>query len=269
MKKSNRVALLALMIIISGIWMASCTSSKTQIEATKSLPIESQPAEEPTILPTSTPLPPTATPITPVISPSSASGTAELVAPLGSAAIIDGAFSPGEWDDAFSTSLANGGELMIMHNDGYLYLGIRSREMGFGSICTASDDRVSILHSSAGLGTAIFVKDGDDWLRTQQFSYCCWDTTQSVLNSFLGREGWAASVGTKGAPDEMEYQIDMNGGPLTLAVVYVDDFSFESALHWPENLDDDCLGLALQADDPPERLVFFPDTWVTITAEKE
>ncbi len=67
----------------------------------------------------------------------------------------------------------------------------------------------------------------------------------------------------------MEYQIAMNDGSLTLAVVYVDDFSFEKALYWPDNLDDDCLGLALIPEDPPQRLFFSPETWVMIIASTE
>jgi hypothetical protein len=187
-----------------------------------------------------------------------------LQVPKGQAAIIDGVFSPGEWDSALVTDLADGGELMIMLDGGYLYLGIRSRAMGFGSICTVDDDRVAILH-----GTAIFEKDGKDWRRIQQFSYCCWGATQSVLDDFLHDEGWVASIGPMGVPEEMEYQIAMPDGSLTLAVVYVDDFSFESALHWPETLEDDCLGLALIPEDPPERLEFSPGTWVTIVAASE
>jgi hypothetical protein len=185
------------------------------------------------------------------------------------APIIDGSFSEGEWEGAMMIDLTNGGEMMVMHDGGYLYLGIRSRDMGFGSICTLDENRVSILHSSAGLGTAIFERDGADWLRVQQFSYCCWASTRSQLDDFLQEEGWVASVGTKGAPDEMEYQIAMPDGALTLAVVYVDDFTFETALHWPLDLEDDCHGLALIPEDPPERLMFSPDTWVTILASSD
>jgi Tol biopolymer transport system component len=178
--------------------------------------------------------------------------------------VVDGRFSVGEWDDALVTGLKNAGELRLMHANGYLYLGIRSRDMGFGSICTIEDNQVSILHSSAGLGTAVFVRGGEGWQRIRQFSYCCWTANQGELDDFLQREGWVASVGTKGASDEMEYQIKLNDGELTLAVVYIDDFTFETALYWPDHLDDDCLGLALIADDPPERLQFSPETWVTI-----
>jgi hypothetical protein len=201
--------------------------------------------------------------------PGASTSPVELLVPQGNAAMIDGTFSPGEWDGALMTDLTNGGELMLVHDDGYLYLGIRSRAMGFGSICTADENQVSVLHSSAGLGTAIFERDVDDWRRIQQFSYCCWGATQGVLDEFLLTDGWVASVGTRGVPEEMEYQIAMSDRSLTLAVVYVDDFTFETALYWPENLEDDCLGLALTAEDPPERLSFSPETWVTIIASPE
>ncbi len=207
-------------------------------------------------------VPPTAALPTETASPSSP----VIQVPDGNMPTIDGTFSSGEWDGALTTDLVNGGELMLMHNDGYLYLGIQSREMGYGSICTADDNQVSILHSSAGLGTAIFERDGPDWRRIQQFSFCCWEAYQSELNAFLQRDGWVASVGTKGVPEEMEYKIAMNDGSLNLAVVYVDDFTYETVLYWPENLNDDCLGLVLIPEDPPERLSFSPETWVTITA---
>lgn len=192
-----------------------------------------------------------------------------LEVPQGPIPAIDGNFSEGEWDSALRTELTNGGEMMLMHNEGYLYLGILSRDMGFGSICTVEGDQVSVLHSSAGLGTAIFERDGDDWLRVQQFDYCCWGATESMLDGILRRDGWIASVGTRGNPQEMEYKIALIDGSLTLAVVYIDDFSFEEALYWPAHLDDDCLGLALIPEDPPERLLFSPETWVTVFATEE
>jgi len=279
----STIGLVCLLTIIS---IVGCSREPAQDEASGSLPDGNKatdiPAPPPTITATAQEFPP-ATVENEVLqdqasgqrsAPSEATGQATpgttiIEAPAGIAPSIDGTFSPGEWDGAMSLPLTNGGELMIVHNDGYLYLGIRSRDMGFGSICTTNDDQVSVLHSSAGLGTAIFERDGDDWLRTQQFSYCCWGAPESEVADFLQREGWVASLGTQGVPKEMEYQIEMKDGALTLAVVYVDDFSFESALYWPENLNDDCLGLALTADDPPERLTFSPDSWVSIIAETE
>jgi hypothetical protein len=207
---------------------------------------------------------------TPVVSSTATQPAASTIhVPHGNAPTIDGTFSPGEWDGALTTDLTNGGVLLLMHDSGYLYLGIRSRAMGFGSICLSDDNHVSILHSSAGFGTAVYEKDDQGWHRTRQFSYCCWGVDQSKLREFLQTEAWVASVGTRGVPEEMEYQIAMNDGSLTLAVVYVDDLTFETALYWPETLDDDCLGLALIPEDPPHRLSFSPETWVEVIASTE
>jgi hypothetical protein len=269
MKKSDSPFGVASIFIFLFLWLGSSGCSARQPRATERPQVEEQTAEESTPSPTNPPLPSTITPISPTNTPKPESEPTSLQVPLGGAASIDGIFSAGEWDNALLADLANGGELMLMHNDGYLYLGIRSRAMGVGSICTVDDSRVSILHSSGGLGTAVFEKDGADWRRTRQFSYCCWEATQNTLDEFLQTEGWVASVGTKGVPEEMEYKIAMNNGSLTLAVVYLDDFTFTTALHWPENLDDDCLELALIPEEPPERLSFSPQTWVRATAALE
>jgi formylglycine-generating enzyme required for sulfatase activity len=190
-----------------------------------------------------------------------------IEAPQGNPATLDGILSPDEWDGARVEELTGGGELLLMHDDGYLYLGIRSRALGYGSICVAQGDQISILHSSAALGTAVFEKDEHDWKRTRQFAWCCRSLTDhSQREEHLQREGWSASIGYLGTPEEMEYQIAIPEGALTLAVVYQKGQDASSAHWWPENLDDDCLGLVLLPDNPPERLQFSPEKWMTIIA---
>ncbi len=55
---------------------------------------------------------------------------ARVFAPQGSPPTIDGTLSPGEWDAANVETFADGSELLLMHADGYLYLGIRANEPG-------------------------------------------------------------------------------------------------------------------------------------------
>ena len=215
--------------------------------------------------PTDTLIPPTATIMLPADTPEFPNLSVEV--PQGTPATLDGILSPDEWNGACTKDLAGGGELLLMHDDGYLYLGIRSRTMGYGSVCIAQDNQISILHSSAALGTAVFEKDEDDWRRTRQFSWCCRSRTDnSQREAHLQQEGWSASIGYLGTPEEMEYQIAMREGTLTLAVVYQEGPNMDSALWWPKSLDDDCLGLVLLPDNPPERLRFSPEKWMTVTA---
>ena len=152
--------------------------------------------------------------------------------------------------------------MYLMQNDGYLFVGIASRTMGYGSICLASENAVSLLHASAALGTAVYEKDDQGWQRTRQFSYCCRETSPGPQqDEHLQEEGWLASIGYMGIPGEMEYQILMPEGGLTMGVVHQTGRSVTEALRWPETLDDDCLGVVGISDDPPERLEFFPETW--------
>jgi hypothetical protein len=182
--------------------------------------------------------------------------------PPGTPATIDGTFSPGEWDDAMLFTIDAARKLYLMHRDGYLYLGIDSGTMGYGSICIAQDDQISILHASAALGMAVFERDGSGWQRIRQFSWCCRETSPGPRQTqHLQEEGWLASIGYMGVSDEMEYQIAMPEGGLTMAVVYQAGRSVTGALRWPDTIDDDCLGLVGIADDPPERLEFSPETW--------
>jgi hypothetical protein len=200
--------------------------------------------------------------------PASTAPTIEV--PEGDPATIDGVFSSAEWSRALKTELTGGQELRLMHSGGYLYLGISSRAMGYGSICLSQNGKVSILHSSAALGTAAYERDSDSWRRTRRFSWCCRSHAPSAeRDEHLRREAWMASIGYMGTADEMEYQIAMDAGNLTLAVVYQEGSDLDSALWWPEGLEDDCLGLVLLGGDPPETLQFSPEKWVTVVASPD
>ena len=195
-----------------------------------------------------------------------------LQVPQGSPAEIDGILSPGEWEDALVVEPLGGGQFYFKHSGGYLFFGIQSNpmdvgEVGYGSVCLSQNDQISILHASAALGTAIYVQDGDGWQQTQQFSWCCrsrYDSTEREQH--LQEVGWTASIGYLGPEEDMEYQVAMPEGRLTLGFVYVELLEEWNPLYLPDNLEDDCLGLALLSDDPPERLEFSPDNWLTVIA---
>ena len=196
--------------------------------------------------------------------------TSSLQAPLGRPATLDGRLSPEEWDGAHVEELTGGGELLFMVSEGYLYLGIRARAMGYGSICLSQGDQVSILHSSAALGSSAYERDAEGWHRTRQFSWCCRLSDEGKeRDSLLQQEGWAASIAYLGVENEMEYQIAMEEGSLTLAVVYQEGHNQASALWWPGSLEDDCLGIVSLPGDPLERHEFLPEEWITITAPAE
>jgi hypothetical protein len=192
--------------------------------------------------------------------------------PQGKPESIDGTISPGEWDDAVVERFTDGSELFLMHNEGYLYLGIRANtsEMIVGNVFINSGEEVRILHASAALGTAIYLNESDVWGQTQAFIWCCRDTSESesardARLAFLQEDGWVATNSRIGRPNELEYQIKIGNEPLHLAVNYIRASDPNVKIPWPDELNDDCIkptpgGL-------PEQLNFSLDEWALIGLE--
>ncbi len=190
--------------------------------------------------------------------------------PLGNPPTMDGTLSPGEWDDATVEAFADGSELLLMHADGYLYLGIRSNtpEMIAGNVFVHYVDEIAILHVSAALGTAIYQQGEDNWQQVQPFIWQCRSTSlsdaaQAERDTFLQQEGWVAANSRMGTPAELEYRIKIREDILHLAVNLLRSSQPNEKISWPADLEDDCIkptpgGL-------PSQLQFSPDRWATIS----
>jgi Tol biopolymer transport system component len=191
--------------------------------------------------------------------------------PQGTSVAIDGNISPEEWAGAAVETFADGSELLLLQNEGHLYLGIRGNttEMIVGNIFINRNDEISILHASAALGTAIYQQEEDSWQQTQTFEWCCRGTSNSASDQaerddFFQHEGWISVNARMGTPNELEYQIIIGDAPLRLAVNYlkVSSDPNDEKIAWPSNLTDDCSkptpgGL-------PTQFNFTPDIWVSL-----
>jgi len=124
-----------------------------------------------------------------------------------------------------------------------------------------------VVHSSLGLGMAVFERTEKAWLRTQTFDWTCWteeDTlaAQEQQEDLLRTEGWHASVMGAGSPGEMEGQIPWRGSPLRLSVTYfTGDGTNERTAWWPEQAQDACRNKSLIQGRPSARLGFQPEQW--------
>ena len=196
-----------------------------------------------------------------------------FIAPRGNSAIIDGRILPDEWGEAARVKLAYG-ELLLMQDGDYLYLGITSDFLGLGSVCVYWDGAISVLHSSAALGTATYVETDGGWQKTGDFVWSNRDTSnsqsaQQARQRHLEAEKWLASNGNMGEPGEMEYQIAMTDGAVRLAVTYLMSPDFISTDFWPETLADGCRYFEPLPGDAPEKVNFSPETWMTVIALDE
>jgi TolB protein len=185
--------------------------------------------------------------------------------PPGDAPTINGRLSEGEWDGAQVVLLTGGGELHLLHADGYLFLGIRGQEPGIGSVCHYQNGKISVMHASAGLNTSIYEQGAQDWDVSTRFYGCCMDLPETMRrDEQLKDQGWVANLFDKGLPNEMEYQITLGDGDLILAVTYI-LLDAPTFVWWPKDLDDDCGKLELVEEIPDiSHLQFAPETWVKI-----
>ena len=189
--------------------------------------------------------------------------TLSIDVPGGTAPDIDGRLSDGEWDGARVTPLTGGGELHLMHADGYIFLGIRANAPVLGSICVDRESEVSVFHASASLGTAVYRNTGDEWQLTQPFAWS-FPESHAEEDKFLSREGWLANTVFVGDREEMEFQIANPTDSLRLAVAYLVEPDWNTVIWWPLELDDDCRYIPLLQGDAPVKLQFNLEQWGTV-----
>jgi len=189
--------------------------------------------------------------------------------PVGTAPNIDGTMSPGEWDQAALETFTDGSQLFLMKNGEFLYVGIRAKEPGTiaGNVFIQRGDEISILHSSAALGTAIYQKSETAWLLTRDFTWRCRKTNNSEISlaeraNFLQEEGWLAANGLMGTPNELECQIRIPAQDFRLAVVYIKSTYPYEKVPWPALLDDDSIQPA--SGGLPPGMQFSPEQWAVL-----
>jgi hypothetical protein len=189
--------------------------------------------------------------------------------PPGSSPTIDGVLSPGEWEDAVVFSLTDGSDLLLMQDDDYLYLGVRSAtpEMIGANVFVAAGEQVKILHTSAALGTAIYQRRAGHWQQTQDFDWRCRSTDDGAAAlaeraAYLQENHWLAANSRMGAPHELEYKIARTGALQRVAVSVFRSSTPNERAFWPPTLGDDTIrpnpgGL-------PMELRLLPEQWAPL-----
>ena len=246
------------------VFFASCVSAGSIADTTEEIPPTGITAT-PTLIPTPTPINPTDTP---------ESNLSLVIVPGGNAPVIDGSLLPEEWQSAFQSEMSGGGELLLMHDGGYLYIGVRSKPEPVTSICIDQGERVSILHSSAALGTAIYEQGDAVWEMIQGFEWCCRETTdspqaQESRSENLELNGWMASNGRMGTPEDVEFKIDMPEGQLRLAVTSIGAPDYEEIAWWPVEMADDCRNPQMIRGSIPEQAQFSVENWMMLMASTD
>jgi hypothetical protein len=193
-----------------------------------------------------------------------------VTVPRGTTAVLDGTLTEGEWSDALEIRLNDQARLLLKHADGFLFLGIQATTRGFGSPLIVRDGEILLLHASAALGTAIYVREGEAWRLRQDYVYECRSTgfypyALRERARFLEKHGWLATIVYLGDPTQFEYQILWGDGPLTFLFMFLEFTDPIQFLSWP--LDPTAAApyaAMISADITPTEFHCTLDEWATL-----
>lgn len=85
-------------------------------------------------------------------------GTLGMAVPKGTA-VMDGRVEAGEYGGGFKVKLAEG-EIRAVHDGKDLFLAILPRKAGIASVFLLNEGKLTVLHSSAALGSADYKLEG-------------------------------------------------------------------------------------------------------------
>ncbi len=182
------------------------------------------------------------------------------------APVIDGVIEPDEWDQAVVDYFEDGSELYLLRSGEFLYLAVRAipAQMIAGNVFLNEGDRITILHTSAALGTATFQKENTTWRKIEDFDWCCrsrieTDTVSEARADFFISEGWLGINSFLGNVNELEYQIHLPESGQSIAVNFLWADDPDRKQDWPIGLSD---GVAAPAAGGfQETMDFSPDNW--------
>ena len=135
----------------------------------------------------------------------------------GKPVLLDGIFSPGEWDDALKVKAHERVDLLFKVNSGHFFLGLKFRD-GLGVIVDlwlSPDDRTAVqFHSSGQLGEAVHTLPVQEMMPASRIGYTSdWDANEIKADSKLKSEWQTAGRPAEGyrrvllPSDGKEFQI--------------------------------------------------------------
>lgn len=188
----------------------------------------------------------------------------------GNAIKLDGVISDGEWKDAKEYDLTGGGKLMLKKENSDLFVAMVAGKKGWAHVYLSHSDTVKVLHASAALGEALYVKRDNLWRTVQSFK---WELRDRVYNDELVKKqqdhyrqfGWVANNNNTGNGMVFEFKLDLsrtdnNPAPFACAVI---ENSME-VHYFPSTLKDNTVLQRLLQGYTPDSLQFTPGSWENI-----
>jgi hypothetical protein len=182
---------------------------------------------------------------------------------------IDGVLGDGEWSGAKRYELTGGGAVLLLHRPGVAYVAVQGSKRGLASLCIGDSNHVTILHSSAALGTAAYTLRGGRWHRESDLAYAVRDArtgppSEASKAEFLAMNGWLSNPSFAGS-SVRDFEIRLTPARRRLAVTFLSTESEAPQIsRWPAAVHDDCATTRLAQGWAEEWQTFDPATWQSI-----
>ncbi|MEA2001622.1 MAG: hypothetical protein U9N84_07025 [Actinomycetota bacterium] len=243
---------------LGAILLASCVGSGTSEPPIPTSPQEVTASDAPTSVAVS---PTTVTATTAPVDVPVETGAGVVSVPPGQPVVIDGVLGEREWDGAVAFEMSDGATLWLMYTGETLYVAVEGIDLGAVNVVIGTVDKISILHSSAALGSALYEPGLAEWDLAHGFRWCCRDRNDDAARlDLLAEEGWQANIGYTGTAGIVEYEIAIPWRGASMAVSSIrsaDDTGF-----WPLELSASAREQLLGA--PPDTRSYDTSAWYTI-----
>ena len=183
--------------------------------------------------------------------------------------VIDGVIGELEWGSAVVKKFSDGSEVYLMLSGETLFAGIRAASGGMiaGNVFLEEGDKITVMHTSAALGTALYQKDGEEYIKIKDFEWCCRSKIDDALSrsareAFYAEEGWLGINSFLGAENELEYRISLESQTARLAFNFIHADNGGEKQVWPVGLGD---GVALPTSGGfPDLITFDVEEWIRL-----
>ena len=175
--------------------------------------------------------------------------------------VIDGVIGPNEWAGARRERLTHGSEVLLLRLGQQLYVGVVGSARGYPSLCIGDFEQTEILHASAALGSAVYARAGQRWLRRDAFEWRLRAASPPAIERelFFRQYGWLSTASSTEA-SAREFHIALRRHRRFLGVTFLSTDTMQSE-YWPSTMRDECSNLELLRGDAPKTLRFEPSSW--------
>ena len=183
---------------------------------------------------------------------------------------LDGKADEAEWKDAQKYELKNGGSMLVRKGENEIWVSLESSKKGWVQIYISAGDTIRVLHASAALGEARYVKQKQLWHAIQDFKYELRDRgyneqVAAKQQDYFQKFGWTANNNNTGDGKTFEFKIDLlrfGRSPVAMAYLILDDPN--DPHYFPVTVNDHTILPRLMQGYTPDSLSFDTGSWQKI-----